>query len=36
MIIQVSKRGSVIPELENRVTHYDVTNQVINSKLCEK
>ena len=25
--------GSVIPELENRVTHYDVTNRVTNPKI---
>ena len=25
--------GSVIPELQNRVTHYDVTNRVTNSKI---
>ena len=25
--------GSITPELQNRVTHYDVTNRVINSKI---
>ena len=24
---------SIIPELQNRVTHYDVTNRVTNSKI---
>ena len=33
--------GSIIPELQNRVTHYDVTNRVTNAKFelvtpCEK
>ena len=25
--------GSIIPKLQNRVTHYDVTNRVANSKI---
>ena len=25
--------GSIIPELKNRVMHYDVTNHVANSKI---
>ena len=25
-------RWSIIPELQNRVTHYDITNRVANSK----
>ena len=24
---------SIIPELQNRITHYDVTNRVTNSKI---
>ena len=27
------KKGSVIPELQKRVTHYEVTNRVTNSKI---
>ena len=27
------KKGSIIPELQNRVTHYDVINRVTNSKV---
>ena len=27
------KKGSIIPELQNRVTHYDATNRVTNSKV---
>ena len=26
--------GSIISEVQNRVTHYDVTNRVTNSKIC--
>ena len=26
-------QGSIIPELQNRVTHYDVTSRVANSKI---
>ena len=26
------KKGSIISELQNRVTHYDITNRVTNSK----
>ena len=26
-------KGSIIPELQNRVTHHDVTNRVTNSKV---
>ena len=25
--------GSIIPQLQNRVMHYDVTNRVTNSKI---
>ena len=28
-----TKRGFIITELQNRVTHYDVTNRVIDSKI---
>ena len=27
------KTGSIIPELDNRVTHYDITNQVTDFKI---
>ena len=27
------KKGSVIPELQKRVKHYEVTNRVTNSKI---
>ena len=30
--LKVFNSGSLIPELQNRVTHYDVANQVTNSK----
>ena len=28
--------GSVIPQLQNQVMHYDVTNRVTNSKFFKK
>ena len=30
--ISLSKKESIIPELQNQVMHYDVTNQVTDSK----
>ena len=32
-VLRASSLGSIIPELQNQVTHYDVTNQVTNSKI---
>ena len=32
-VLRALSLGSIIPELQNQVTHYDVTNQVTNSKI---
>ena len=32
-IAKFTGKRSIIPELRNRVTHYDVTNRVTNSKI---